>query len=173
MSSKYSNLEQIVPKALSGQDRNAFLATRVDHGVDEIVSMMAECKWIPGLSERQLARKYDCSVMNIERWAYQAARVIRKAMSGDLEDIRARMVVSLASIASSALSATRVTDAGVELPAPDRRSAIAAIDLQAKLLRLTVQRIEVENVTDEEKKELMAKVVKYGLAAEGEADSDE
>jgi hypothetical protein len=120
--------------------------SNADLGVDECVQMMTSGLWISGQSAAAVAKKHGVSPCIGRQWAATASRIVRAAVSGDLEELRARMVATLETIIAGSV--------GVE-----GRTAIAAIDTQAKLLGLVVQKHEVA-MTDDECRDLVQRAAK-------------
>jgi hypothetical protein len=123
------------------------------------MDLMASGRWVSGRSHAVVAKQFEVSPRTVESWATNASRVLRLAVEGDLEEIRARMIATLETIVAEAMDYQRVvTDRegnSEAVPQADLKAAISAIDSQAKLLGLVVQKHEVA-VTDEEAAKLVA-----------------
>lgn len=110
---------------------------------------MASGRWVTGKSNVAIAGKHGVSVATVKDWATSASRIIRLAVEGDREDIRARMLATLDTIVAKAMRLKKpvymLSGPGVEaemLDAPDLRAAVAAIDEQARLLGLIVHKTQ-------------------------------
>lgn len=118
-----------------------------DAGVAQCLELMTTGKWVPGRSHQALAAEHGVHPDTVKKWATNASRIIRLAIEGDVEDIRAQMLATLGTIVSEAMSYERVLttrdgDTTV-VPQPDLKAAIAAIAEQAKLLGIVTQKHEV------------------------------
>ncbi len=116
-----------------------------DQGVHECLALMTSGQWVTGKSHRELAERHDVHPDTVKKWATSASRIIRIALEGDVEDIRARMVSTLEGIIADARTGA------------DHRAAVAAVEAQAKLMGLVVQRVEVA-MTEAEAEALVAAV---------------
>lgn len=96
---------------------------------------MTAGEWVPGLSHEYVARRCGVAPATVKDWATSASRVIRLAVDGDKEDIRTRMLATLDTVIRRALGPKR----------GDLRAAVAAVESQAKLLGLVVQKHDVTN----------------------------
>jgi hypothetical protein len=119
--------------------------TRVDAdaGVREIMTLMTEGRWVSGSGHADIAFRYGVSPATVKDWATSASRVIRLAVESDPEDIRARLLSTLETVVSKAMSRESATMTGELYPNPDLKSAVSAIAEQAKLLGLVVTKHEV------------------------------
>lgn len=81
-------------------------------------------------------------------WATNASRIVRLAVQGDVEEIRARMVATLETVATCAIADE------------DWRTVVSAVAEQAKLLGMVVQKHEVSAMTPEEADRLIAEAAK-------------
>lgn len=130
-----------------------------DAGVKDIVELMTSGRWVTGASHQAIAAKHHVHPETVKKWATNASRIIRFAIEGDVEEIRARMVSTLENIVSTAMTYERViTDrhgASFTVAQPDLKAAVSAIDLQAKLLGLVVQKHEVQ-MTEEEARRVLS-----------------
>lgn len=122
-----------------------------DEGVRDCIKLMTEGKWISGQSHSDIAFRHHVSPATVKDWATSASRVIRMAVEGDLEDIRARMIATLESITH---------DARVDR---EHRAAVASVETAAKLLGLIVTKNEV-TVPPEEVDRLIAEAAKLAVA---------
>lgn len=130
-----------------------------DAGVRDCLDLMTSGRWVTGRSHQDVAARHGVHAETVKKWATNASRIIRFAIEGDVEDIRARMVATLDTIVAAAMNATEQhavrTEDGIEtvqLPKADLRNAISAIETQAKLLGLVVQKHEVAMTEDEARK---------------------
>lgn len=112
------------------------------------MDLMVAGRWVSGRSHADVAFKHGVSPATVKDWATSASRVIRMAMEGDLEDLRARMVATLEGITADAREAGEL------------RAAVSAVAEQAKILGLVVQRHEVQMPTPEEADRLIAEAAK-------------
>lgn len=127
-----------------------------DAGVRDCVDLMTAGRWVTGHSNRVIAKKHGVSPATVKNWATSASRIIRASVEPDREDIRARMVATLDTVVARAMRLKkpvymRGDGEGVTtlMDAPDLRAAVAAIDTQARLLGLVVQKHEVSMTEDE------------------------
>ena len=104
--------------------------SRACEAVRECVLLMTEGKWVRGKTVYEIAAKYSVHEDTAKHWSAEASRVVRSAIEGDREEIRARMVATLDSIILAQASA-------------EPRAAVSAIELQAKLLGLLTQQVHV------------------------------
>lgn len=108
--------------------------TRVSHVVD----LMTKGKWEGAKSHRALAKKWECSVGAVADYAREASGIIRHAVSGDLETIRTAILTGIDEVRRTAMRLKKVQRTGVEsyevLDAPDCKAALAAYELQARML---------------------------------------
>lgn len=128
-----------------------------DEGVRECLNLMASGRWISGVSHLHVAERRKVHPGTAMNWATAAGRVLRLAVEGDTEDLRSRMVATLGAIIDTAMNT-------------DLKAAISAIDTQAKLLGLMVQKHEVKSdlstLTDEQiEQRAKALVAKLGKKA--------
>lgn len=91
---------------------------------------MAAGQWVRGVTVGEVAHEFDVDIRTAETWAATASRLVRLSIEGDREEIRARMLATLDTIIAK--------HAGGE-----PRAAVAAIELQAKLLGLTTAHVHV------------------------------
>lgn len=121
-------------------------------GTQRCVDLMTAGLWVAGRSHRELAAEFSVTEDTVKHWATAASRIIRMAVSGDLEDIRARMLATLDTVVRMAMTRQAATMGGDLYDHPDLKSAIAAIETQSKLLGLVVQKHEVQ-YTEEQARE--------------------
>lgn len=121
-----------------------------DAGVRDCLDLMTAGTWVTGTSHRDIADKHGVHPDTVKKWATNASRIIRFAIEGDAEDIRARMLATLDTIVKKAMTTRDVftTRTGDDIEtrfydAPNLPAAISAIETQAKLLGLVVQKHEV------------------------------
>lgn len=121
-----------------------------DQGVKRCIELMTEGRWVTGKSHQEIAAEFMVSPATVKDWATSASRIIRLATEGDREDIRARMLATLDTVVSMAMTKQSVafsrngSEVTSELyPNPDLKAAVAAIAEQAKLLGLVVQKHDV------------------------------
>lgn len=123
----------------------------------EIMELMADGNWTPGIDNLRLEEKYDCAPATIKKDAEFAARMLR-LYAGDTDDIRTLLVANVAAIRREALAAVRTEKRWnrktaewdkLEMPAPDFSSALKSLELQARLLGLTPNRVELITTGDE------------------------
>lgn len=115
-----------------------------DKGVEKCIELMTGGQWVTGRSHRAVAEEFGVSPATVKDWATSASRVIRLAIEGDREEIRARMVATLETIIADSLNKHVVDPDGVVMPSPEGRTAVAAVETQAKLLGLVEQKHRVE-----------------------------
>ncbi len=139
---------------------------------------MTTGRWVAGASHADVALEFGVSPSTVKDWATSASRVIRLAVEGDTQDIRARMLATLDTIVSTAMAkkGVAITRSGRDVetefyPAPDLKAAVAAIAEQAKLLGLVVQKHDVTtrpNVAHLSREEHAAELAKLAeeIAAE-------
>lgn len=139
-----------------------------DAGVSQCLELMTTGKWVPGRSHQALAAEHGVHPDTVKKWATNASRIIRLAIEGDVEDIRAQMLATLGTIVSEAMSYERVvTDRNGNsetVPQPDLKAAIAAIAEQAKLLGIVTQKHEVAVSPDEMERLLAEAAALHGAA---------
>lgn len=99
-------------------------ANSSDHVVDECLHLMASGRWVRGVTVREVAEQFGITVDRASELASRASTVIRHAVEGDRDDIRARMLATLDTIISSHAE-------------KNGKVAVAAIAEQGKLLGLT------------------------------------
>lgn len=123
-----------------------------DAGVARCVEMMTAGEWITGQSNLAVAEEFNVSPATVKNWATNASRIIRLAIEGDKEAIRARMFSQLETVVQRAMERTRPVTTKAPgkvtyelVPEPDLRAAVSAIDVQAKLLGLSGTRVDVVN----------------------------
>lgn len=102
-----------------------------DVGVRRCVELMTGGHWISGASHQAVAEEFGVSPRTVEDWATSASRIIRVAVEGDLGDVRARMLATLDTIVSKAMT-------GKE----DLKAAVSAIEAQAKILGFAKQQVQ-------------------------------
>ena len=117
-------------------------ARDADDQVRQCLDMMASGRWVIGQSHLAIAEEHGVHPDTASRWATAAGRVLRLAAQGDMEAIRSQMLATLGTIIAGSM-------------AGEPRTAIAAIDLQSKLLGLQVQKHEIA-MTAEEAEKLVA-----------------
>lgn len=98
-----------------------------DAGVSACIELMTRGHWVSGRSHAEVAKKYGVSPRTVEDWATSASRVIRLAIEGDKESIRARMVATLEDVQRRALAGKSKGEL---------KAAVMAIDSGARLLGL-------------------------------------
>ncbi|HYE92346.1 MAG TPA: hypothetical protein VEA38_15055 [Terriglobales bacterium] len=126
-----------------------------DAGVRRCVELMTTGQWVSGTSHEAVAEEFGVSPRTVESWATSASRVIRIALEGDKEAIRARMVATLETVTSLALGAKT----------PDLKAAVSAIDSQAKLLGLAKSEIQLSGSVRMGSREEQLAVAKSVVAA--------
>jgi hypothetical protein len=114
-----------------------------DAGVRDCVELMTSGQWVQGRSHLAIAEKHGVSPTTSRDWATNASRIVRIAIEGDVEDIRAQMLATLGTIVCRCMDAA------------DHRTAVSAMETQAKLLGMLVQKHEIA-VTDDEAAKLVA-----------------
>jgi len=117
-----------------------------DVQVRQCLDMMASGRWVIGQSHLAIAEEHGVHPDTAGRWATAASRVLRIALEGDVEQIRAQMVATLGTIIAGTM-------------AGEPRTSIAAMELQSKLLGLVVQKHEVA-MTDDECRDLVQRAAK-------------
>lgn len=114
----------------------------VEQRVDEITRMMAAGEWSSAASALQLAERWGVSTRTIHSHAAEAARKIRELVRENKDEVFAVLLGSLARITQVMVQAVEeppsVSDSGTRTTdrAGCARAAIAALELQAKLLRV-------------------------------------
>lgn len=120
---------------------------RSDAGVRRCVELMTSGLWVTGKSGAQVAEEFGVAEATVKDWATSASRVIRLAIEGDKEDIRARMIATLDLCIAKAMTKTgAAVGKGGEVSvydAPDIKAAVSAVGEQAKILGL-VAKTEME-----------------------------
>ena len=101
---------------------------------------MTSGRWVQGQSYLAVARKYGVSPTTSRDWATNASRIVRLAIEGDVEGIRVQMLATLGTIVCRCMDSE------------DHKTAVSAIETQAKLLGLMVQKHEVAVTPDEVEK---------------------
>lgn len=91
--------------------------------IDAIRRLMANGRWVTGVTGLDLAKHWRVTPETVRRYAAEASRALR-ADESDLDDLRARNRATLETIVSEAMASK------------DLRSAIAAIATMADLLGL-------------------------------------
>lgn len=139
--------------------------------VDHIVGLMARGEWRAAASHRDLAVLWGVSVGSVQDYAREASGILRHLVEGDVEGIRAAVVASVERIRVDALANTR-TWKGKQYPSPDYRSALMAVELQAKLLGLIVNKADVrvspvDNMSEDEVNALLLEEAKRIEGAKG------
>jgi hypothetical protein len=121
-----------------------------DAGVRECMELMVAGRWVAGTSHAELAAKHRVAPTTVKDWATSASRVIRLALEGDKEDIRARMLATLDTVVSKGMQTVKVATIGPEgardskfYDAPDLRAVVSAVETQARLLGLITTRHDV------------------------------
>lgn len=114
------------------------------------MSLMADGLWVSGRSHADIAFKHGVAPATVKDWATSASRVLRLAVETDPEDIRARLLATLETVVSRAMSRESATMAGELYPNPDLKSAVAAVAEQAKILGLIVTRTQDVPLTEEQ-----------------------
>lgn len=104
---------------------------------------MAAGQWVSRQSLVQVAQEFGVTPHTVEAWATSASRIIRASVSGHMEDIRARMLVTLEGVIAEARAAKK------------HKEAIQAVDTYARLLGIMVQRHELKHMTEEEADKLL------------------
>ncbi len=102
-----------------------------DAGVQDCLALMTRGQWITGRSHIDVAARHGVSPDTVKAWATSASRIVRFAMEADVEDIRARMVSTLEGVIAEAR-----TDG-------DHKAVVSAVDTQARLLGMMIQKHEV------------------------------
>ncbi len=121
-------------------------------GTQRCVDLMTAGLWVTGRSHKELAAEFGVTEDTVKHWATAASRIIRMAVSGDMEDIRAGMPATLDTVVRMAMTRQAATMDGDLYDNPDLKAAIAAIEAQSKLLGLVVQKHEV-SYTEEQARE--------------------
>lgn len=103
-----------------------------DAGVRRCMELMTANDWISGASHELVASEFGVSPSTVRSWATNASRIIRELMTADTEEIRARLLAKAETIGVHAMQAHEF------------RSAAAAVELEAKLSGLLVQKHEVD-----------------------------
>lgn len=129
-------------------DSRARTRENADAGVSECVSLMTSGQWVSGRSHAEVARRHGVAESTARDWATNASRIVRLAVQGDVEEIRARMVATLETVATCAIADE------------DWRTVVSAVAEQAKLLGMVVQKHEVSAMTPEEADRLIAEAAK-------------
>lgn len=109
---------------------------------------MAAGQWVSRQSLVQVGAEFGVEPSTVERWATNASRIIRASVSGQLEDVRARMLVTLEGVIAEARAAKK------------HKEAIQAVDTYARLLGLMVQKHELKHMSEEEADRLLAEAAK-------------
>ena len=104
------------------------------------MDLMTSGRWVQGQSYLAVASKYGVSPTTSRDWATNASRIVRLAIEGDVEGIRVQMLATLGTIVCRCMDAE------------DHKTAVSAIETQAKLLGLMVQKHEVAVTPDEVEK---------------------
>lgn len=117
-----------------------------DDAIREVMRLMTSGQWRTGQSHETLAAKYSVTPHTVSGWATTASRLIRLAI-GDGEEAKTRLLVMLEDIHARALTKTAATSEGVLYDSPDLKAAVSAVDSQAKLLGLHVQRVDMTTAT--------------------------
>jgi transposase-like protein len=130
-----------------------------DAGVRDCLDLMTSGRGVTGKSHLEVATRHGVHPDTVKKWSTNASRIIRFAIEGDVEDIRARMISTLDHIVATAMVTKKVATTGEGrdkvaefYDAPDLRAAVAAIETQARLLGLVVQKHEVTMTEDEARK---------------------
>lgn len=120
-----------------------------EDGVREMVRMMAAGEWVTTQSTLAVAERFGVTPGTAAHWAGEASRQLRALAAMDREQLRDVFVSRFARLEAMALAKESVFQ-GISYPAPDVRTAVAAVAEQAKLLGLVVTK--VEDVTAERAK---------------------
>ena len=75
-----------------------YSADEVIEQTREIAELMALGQWVLGVTENELARKWDLTISSVRSRAAEARRLVSHAY-GDLEDLRGRVLAQLDGIA--------------------------------------------------------------------------
>jgi len=113
-----------------------------DEAIREVMRLMTSGAWRTGVSHEMLAAKYGVTPHTVSGWATTASRLIRLAI-GDGEEAKTRLLVMLEDVHARSLTKQAATAEGMLYDAPDLKAAVSAIDSQAKLLGLHVQRVDM------------------------------
>lgn len=135
----------------------------------EIVKLMTAGKWIPGLSNGQLERKYGVAATTIKKDTEVAAKILRYC-AGDGEDIRTLLAANVAAIRKEAMANVRTEMRWnpktkrfnkLTVPEPDHATALRSIEVEGKLLGLMPNRVEIVTSGDEFEDWTKAQVQEY------------
>lgn len=116
-----------------------------------ILEMMASGTWVPGASNVQMERRYGVAPATIKKDTEIASKMLR-FYAGETEDIRTLFAANIAAIRRYAMASVRIEKKWnrktekwdtLEIPTPDLGTALKSIELQARLLGLTPNRIEI------------------------------
>lgn len=141
-----------------------------DAGVKDCLDLMTSGRWVTGQSHLEVADRHGVHPETVKKWATNASRIIRFAIEGDREDIRARMLATLDTIVAKAMTTQDVFTTGINdkgglvsefRDAPNLSAATQAIETAAKLLGLVVQKHEVAAMSEEEARKVLADAAKY------------
>lgn len=121
-----------------------------DAGVRRCMDMMLAGEWQPGASHKLVAEEFAVSPTTVKNWATNASRIIRLCADEETrEEIRTSMVMTLSRVVQEGFERKvcvmpRHRDGSPEyVDAPDLKAVVAAIETQAKLLGLVVQKHDV------------------------------
>lgn len=152
------------------------LATRArtrddaDRGIRRIVELMTSGGWVSGRSHVEMAAELGVSPATVKDYATAASRLIRLAVEQDPGEIRARILSSLEHATHLAFSKRAATSEGDLYDSPDVRSAVSALEVQARILGLITHRHEVKdvNVTHLSREEHLAELARLKTEIEAE-----
>jgi hypothetical protein len=121
-----------------------------DAGVERCMHMMLAGEWQPGTSHKLVAEEFGVSPVTVKNWATNASRIIRLCPDEETrEEIRLSMLTTLSRVVQEGFDRKVVVmprhrDGSPEyVDSPDLKAVVAAIDTQAKLLGLVVQKHDV------------------------------
>lgn len=154
------------------READAVPRTRVDAdaGVRRCMELMTSGKWVSGKSHAEVAAEHGVEPVTVKAWATSASRVIRRLAEEDLPEIRARILAGLERAVAMAFERQGMSLKGEPYDNPDVRGAVAALEVQAKILGLITQKHEVTKpnvtaMTREQHLEALAKL-REEIAAE-------
>jgi uncharacterized protein YjcR len=125
-----------------------------DEGVRACMDLMADGLWVSGKSHADIAARFGVAPATVKDWATSASRVLRLAVEGDREDLRARLVTTLENVVAEAMRTVKpvvvrsivrgkVRQVTEMLPAPSLSAAVEAVATQGRLLGLITSKVDV------------------------------
>lgn len=108
---------------------------------------MTSGQWVSRQSLVLVAGEFGVSTSTVETWATSASRIVRAAVAGKMDEVRARMLVTLEGVIADARRAGKY------------REVVQAVDTYGRLLGLMVQKHEVRHMSEDEARRIADELI--------------